>query len=317
MSESSSLPPPPSQRPARLRTALASNRRGMTGTRLEKKRETDRESQRAVRERTRKYISHLEGLVETFQKSQQDERLQRMAQQCQELRDENERLKSIFTGVMRMIRGIEVPKSDGNSPNMLPPATSSIAQQQQRHDAPTKGHCLANYPSQDADSWQNSLSCTAEQRLAQDHFACHGEPPVLSRPSPAMTRRTPLFQTHSQSPEVRPMFQATDISEELLAYGKDDAQLFAVIGNALRKAQESQSLAVTSIDPERDADIVIQAIVHGWQAVERSHSLDSAWHLLRYIDQNIFSCCGSVERLAILRLLRLKVQVNAFCFLFS
>ena len=317
MSESSSLTTPPSQPSSRLRTALASKRRAMTGTRLEKKRETDRESQRAVRERTRNYISHLESLVETFQKSQQDERLQSMAQQCQELRDENERLKSIFTGVMRMIRGIEVPNPDGNGPSMFPPATSPVPQQQQRHDAPVQGHCPASYPLQDADSNQTSLPCTAEQRLTRDHFACHEESPTLARPSPAMTYRIPLFQTHPQSPEVQPLSQATDVSEELLAYEKDDAQLFAVIGNALRKAQEFQSHAVTSIDPERDADIVIRAIVHGWQTVERSHSLDSAWHLLRYIDQNIFSCCGSIERLAILRLLRLKLQVNAFCFLFS
>lgn len=286
----------------------------MTGTRLEKKRETDRESQRAVRERTRKYISHLESMVETLQKSQQDERLQRMAQQCQELRDENEQLKSIFTGIRRMIRGIEVPKTDGNGPNMLRSATSSVAHQ--HHGAPTKGHCLASYSSQNTGLWQSSLPYIAEQRLVQDHVACHREPSILSPTSPPLTRGTPLLQTYLKSPEVRPMSEATDTSEELLAYEADDAQLFAVIGNALRKAQEAQSLALTSVDPERDADIAIRAIVHGWQAVERCHSLDSAWYLLRYIDQNIFSCCGSVERLAILRLLRLKLQVNDFCFLF-
>jgi hypothetical protein len=313
MSESSSTPGRPSQL---LATAPASKRRAMTGTRLEKKRQTDRESQRTVRERTKKYISHLESLVETLQKSQQDERLQRMAEQCQELRHENEQLKSIFTGIRKMIRGIEVPKMDGNGPKLLPPDTSSVAHQH-RHGAPTSGHCLANYPSQAADLCQNSLPCISEQRLAQDHVASQREPPILSQPSPAMIRGPPLSQTFQRSPEVLPISQATDTSEGLLGYEKDDAQLFAVIGNALRKAQETQSLALTYMDPEQDADIAIRAVIDGWQTVELCHTLDSAWHLLRYIDQNIFSYCGSVERLAILRLLRLKLQVNGFWFLFS
>jgi hypothetical protein len=237
-----------------------------------------------------------------------------MAQQCKELRDENEQLKSIFTGIGRMIRDIEVPKTDRNGPNALLRVSSSVVNQQ-RYGAPTKGHFLANYPSQDVDFGQHSLSCVAEQRLVQGYAACDTEPPILSQPSLVRTSGTPLSQTHSQNSEVRPTSRATDISEELLAYEKDDAQLFAVIGNALRKAQQAQSLALTSTDPDRDEDIVIRAIAHGWHEVERCHSLDSAWYLLCYIDQNIFFCCGSVERLAILRLLRLKLQVSYFLLL--
>jgi hypothetical protein len=49
-----------------------------------------------------------------------------MAQQCKELRDENEQLKSIFTGIGRMIRDIEVPKTDRNGPNALLRVSSSV-----------------------------------------------------------------------------------------------------------------------------------------------------------------------------------------------
>jgi hypothetical protein len=281
----------------------------MTGARLEKKRETDRESQRAVRERTRKYISHLESLVETLQTSQQDERLQRMAQQCKELHDENEQLKSILFGINRMIRGIEVPKLVGNDPNMSPPAPTSVAIQQ-RHGGSTTGDFLVNYPSQEADFRQGCLPCIAERRFIQEHVARDKGSPILSQPSVVQSSRTPPFQTHPQNPEAQLTSQAADAFEELLVYEKDDAQLFAVIGNALRKAQKTQSLALTSINLDRDADIAIRAVAQGWHVVDRCHLLDSAWGLLRYIDKNIFSCCGSVERLAILRLLRLKLQVS-------
>ena len=74
---------------------------------LEKKRATDRQSQRVVRERTKKYIAHLENMVEVLQKNQQDERLQLLTDQCNRLLEENEQLRSAILSIKRAVQGVE------------------------------------------------------------------------------------------------------------------------------------------------------------------------------------------------------------------
>jgi hypothetical protein len=55
---------------------------------------------------------------------------------------------------------------------------------------------------------------------------------------------------------------------------------------------------------EDDNDICIRAVLHGWRAAERKVPMDSAWQLLRAIDQKIFCHAGIVERVAVLRVMR-------------
>nr|QCL09087.1 DmxL4 [Cryptosporiopsis sp. 8999] len=257
MSESLSTASPPGA----VRPGLTGSpkRRAMTGRRREKKRETDRESQRHVRERTKKYISHLETLVEALQKSQQDKRLQSMTLQCKELRHENEQLRSIITGINRMVRGIEIPNSVNKDPRLWSPVPSSAVNLERPRASEVEEDFPPVCPPQNAPvDLQQPIPYTTEHQLAQNP-------------------------------------QVMDMSEGLLADG-NDAHLFAITSNALSKAER---LTSTSIDPERDADIIIRAVSCGWHEAEQRHTFDSTWHLLRQIDQNIFFCCGSVERLAI------------------
>lgn len=283
----------------------------MSHTRLERKRETDRESQRAVRERTRKYISRLENLVETLRKDQPDERLQDMTRQYEHLRAENEQLRNIITGISRMIRDIEVSKIASNVPVAMPYDSMSVVNRDQDDAVEVNGGFqVACLPFQNENFLEQHPPSFAEQQLARTPA------PVdkgFSFTQNCVVPENDMFchgpERESERPETLPTSEAINTSEEISLDGNSDIQIFAVVNKALSKAQ---TFAITSIEPERDADIAIRAVAYGWHAAEQSHALDPAWQLLRQIDQSIFFCCGPVERLAILRVLRLKLQVNTF-----
>ena len=61
-----------------------------------------------------------------------------------------------------------------------------------------------------------------------------------------------------------------------------------------------------------DQDIAVRAIIEGWPAVEERYELDLAWQVLREVDQVVFPEAGVVERIAALRMMRLRLlyQIN-------
>jgi hypothetical protein len=63
----------------------------------------------------------------------------------------------------------------------------------------------------------------------------------------------------------------------------------------------------------RDADIAIRAVLHGWTTVTKKYALDALWAILRHADEAIFGNCGSIERLAVLRVMisMLRVSISA------
>jgi hypothetical protein len=240
---------------------------------LEKKRQTDRESQRVVRERTKKYISHLENLVDTLQKSQQDERLQQMTIQCKQLHDENERLKIAMASITKTIRGVEtldivkIDHAQSQSPVVRDKTSTSTAY---------TGSSYWNIPS-------------PTQPI--ERFSFNFDPANLP------TSLTP------------PTMEAADMARTIAAYGSEDTHVFVVINNLISKAE---SCKLETMEPAKDADIAIRAIAHGWTQAEQYCELDTGWQILRQIDQEIFFVCGPVEKLAILRVTRLKLlQVSA------
>jgi hypothetical protein len=266
MQETSTVTPRLSSRRSGARSHVPAN------ALLEKKRQTDRQSQRVVRDRTKKYISHLENLVDTLQKNQQDERLQRMTLQCKRLHDENEQLRNAITSITRTIQGVDkldLVKCDySESPNAQVLDSKSG---------------LPVYASPSYSTAQSPMEPT--QKLA-----C-------------------AFQANPYNPAPLP---ATETANEAsdgklkpnLFYGHENTHVFVVISNLLRQAETCR---IMSMDPEKDADIAIRAVAHGWAQTEQCCELDPAWQILRQIDQDICCCCGPVEKLAILRVVRLKL----------
>ena len=243
---------------------------------LEKKRATDRQSQRVVRERTKKYIAHLENMVEVLQKNQQDERLQLVTVQCNRLLDENEQLRSAILSIKRAVQGVE----------QLDSANSNFSKTQ---------NALAG-------SEKNNLPAYTSPSLSDSQ----GQSPSQPIPTPASM---PLAFSSSSvpSPPSKPSDRVFSIPSSEIE--DEESHVFVVISNLLRQAE---TCTIHSMDLNKDADIVIRAIAHGWAHVEEHYQLDPAWQILRRIDQEVMFCCGSMERLGILRAVRLKLLQVCF-----
>jgi hypothetical protein len=239
----------------------------------DKKRATDRQSQRAVRERTKKYIAHLENMVEVLQKNQRDERLQLVTIQCNNLLDENEQLRSAILSIKRAVQAVE----------QLDSANLNCSEAQNTLAGTEKNH-VPTYTSPSLSDGQSQSPTQPIQTPASMPYAF----PCNSVPSP------PLEPSDTMS------FPSSDI---------EDPHVFIVISNLLRQAE---TCIILSIDLTRDADIVIRAMIHGWAHVEQHCQLDPAWQILRRIDQEVMFCCKPVERLAILRTVRLKLLQVGF-----
>ncbi|KAH9207556.1 hypothetical protein DL95DRAFT_527832 [Leptodontidium sp. 2 PMI_412] len=287
--------PPPSQQASRSKHK---------GQNIERKRQTDRESQRVVRERTKKYISHLENLVDTLQKCQRDERLQSMALHCKELHDENERLRSSLTCITRIIRGVEMP--EGSESISTRPADQPLVAQKLRAGsfAYMNGspHGSASFPKEQA-QYHSPMSTDNQGPIPVVPFAHSAS---LKIPSPNGSAEH-FFPSDHQSalPSKASGSPATRISDraQSISANGDESTVFAMINNRLGEADGVK----LEIKTDEDADIAIRAVAHGWPLVEQRYELDPAWGIIRQIDQEIFFCCGPIERLGILRVIRLKL----------
>lgn len=232
----------------------------------DKKRATDRQSQRVVRERTKKYIAHLENMVEVLQNNQQDERLQLVTAQCNKLLDENEQLRSAILSIKRAVQAVEQVDSTNNNSSETQSSAARSEKNNLTYTSPSLSDGQGQSPTQ-------QITTPASLPFA---FPCNS---VLSPPIEP-SDRVPL-------------------SSEI-----DDQHVFVVISNLLRQAERC---IILTIDLTQDADIVIRAIVYGWEHVEQHCQLDAAWQILRRIDEEVMFCCKAVERLAILRTVRLKL----------
>lgn len=299
----------PSQ-PSRAKGRRAgSSRQHLSAATLEKKRLADRESQRAGRERTRNRIRHLETLVESLEKTEDNDRVKAFARYCHELRQQNERLMSVISNVGRTCRSIELPDTAGTDrdPSVSSPPgaafdgiTEPATLKLQPLDGATAPEMRASVlaPQEEPDSlWpQTSLDVADESRLMASN------PPLFYPDSSApdlfsSTRRQASLSQNSHA--VAPgTFPDPEAASEITA---------EVISNSIARAELS---AILSTQPAEDADIAIRAVLDGWHSVKQIYSLDDGWDILCKIDQQVFLRCGIIERLAILRVMRLKLRVS-------
>ena len=244
---------------------------------LEKKRATDRQSQRVVRERTKKYIAHLENMVEVLQKNQQDERLQLVTDRCNRLLEENEQLRRAILSIKRAVQGVEAEQVDSVN-NKFTDTQNALARSETN-----------NLPAYTSPSFSDG----------------QGQSPAQPISTPASM---PIALPFSSVPSL-PIVSSDRVFSPPSSEIEDPPHVFVVISNLLRQAE---TCIILTIDLDKDTDIVIRAIAHGWAHVEQHCQLDPAWQILRRIDQEVMFCCGSVERLAILRAVRLKLLQVCF-----
>lgn len=268
---------------------------------LERKRQTDRESQRVVRERTKRYITYLENLVDTLQTSQQDERLQSMTLRCKVLYEENERLRNSIHSITRIIKGVEITDQVENNGIAAQPDQPTIQEQ--------PDSALAMSESPPTAQLRHEQKPTQEALLAEESGSLKAgiisSEPNLRSPLPASESIAFDTAADQHMSGVSPANEASDKSQTNSDYGIESSHVYVIVNNLLTKA-ESFTMPV-AVKPDQDTDIAIRAVALGWPLTAQRYELDPTWEVIRQIDQDIFFCCGPVERLGILRLMRWKL----------
>lgn len=277
-----------------------SSRQNLSAAHLEKRRMADRESQRAGRERTKNHIRHLEKLVESLQKSEDNDRLGALMEQCQELRGQNEQLMSVISNIGRMCKSIEHPEETRRHPGPSPSISFKTALQPDLHQRPLHSGIAAvdmrsGVPTHEDQpgSWWNQSGLSEVEGMHQVPLLASIDPSLPNLDSPTQSQASPIQTLHT-APRS---FVAPEIASETTA---------EVVNNILSKAE---LFTVLTTHPNDDADIAIRAVLNGWNSVRQTDALDDGWESISKVDQHAFISCGLIERLAILHVMRLKLRV--------
>lgn len=280
-----------------------SSRHNLSAAHLEKRRMADRESQRAGRERTKNHIRHLEKLVESLQKSEDNDRLGALMEQCQELRGQNEQLMSVISNIGRMCKSIEYPQETRRRPGPSAGISFKTAMEPDIHQQPLySGIAAADMRSgvrvhgDQPESWwsQSGLSEVEGMHQVPSNLLLSSiDPSLPNLDSPTQAQASPIQTLHTEPRS----FVAPEIATETTA---------EVVNNILSKAELFTFL---STHPDNDADIAVRAILNGWNSVGQTDALDDGWESISKVDQHAFISCGLIERLAILHVMRLKLRV--------
>jgi hypothetical protein len=322
--------------PSRGRQQSTPKRTKLKGPQLERKRKLDREAQAALRNRTKNRIAHLESLVKALGKSDhQDEQL---LAQLNGNREQIERLVDTLASIRKLVNSAldssaNATRHDSSaSLTCAPPPGLTSAVFEESSDTRTQGGLLdddamellidamddshhntvattLNYgclsPVQDTLNYQN-LSMSLEALPTADFglpsateidALCHFDS-MHSDFSPVPAEQT-LSLTEALQQESLMVRRSSPVSQE----SRPDGTLWYLVDRLMNQAILHRS-HVLNQDAESE-DIPIRAILNGWPVVEELYSLDSGWKMLRECDQTLFAHCGALERLAILRMMRL------------
>lgn len=113
---------------------------------------------------------------------------------------------------------------------------------------------------------------------------------------------TPAIQTQNSNIGIKdPRASATN-STRPRAEGRDLTNFL----NNLVKHIRSISPAAVCFDDRYNQDVIITAVLKGWQALSRYQRHCPLWAVLQMVDQCLFKDINLVERISVLRMLHLR-----------
>lgn len=308
---------PPSDSPP---PANAQLRAKATTSRQQKKRELDRRAQRLSRERTKARIAHLEQLVEEFRDKDTSGQVRVLTEQLQTVTKQRDALTGLLRTLQSSIKQHITPQSDCSaelSPGHAPRETATSRGGNPGATAEIYSPCEVDSVSLSATADEQGTACANETAIeALDGFhdppafpelmpePVHDVPPLMGDFFPDLSEQLIVPTPSFDDPIVPAATPACDCyhSHQLTAPSwKLNLWRFA---NEVLTPQPQGGGNNTPPDYELEYDVPIRAIVEGWPAVEaRLGTLPESWRKLRAVDQVLFHACGSVERLAILRMM--------------
>ncbi|CAK3795175.1 Hypothetical predicted protein [Lecanosticta acicola] len=248
----------------------------MTSCRIERKRAHDREAQRASRAKTKAYIQHLEKTVADLTQSSSGDDRSRSNYLAQHATKQSQEIESL-QGLVNKIRSL-VQDTGAKSDHASPPYHEQARLKHEGStvdskvdDSATVDLLGTRYDSPRSDDQWTELPRTLEQ-----------DAPKHSRPMSA-TRNLIVMGVN------------------MLCEDSEDCSFFPRLNEAISKLEQTpDNLSLL----EEDQDIMIRAIVSGWDAAESVHHFDIAWRFIRAFDEGLWYRAAPLERLAVLWRLR-------------
>jgi hypothetical protein len=261
----------------------------LTASQRERKRAIDREAQRSIRIKTKNYIAHLESLVKAMEQNDShgpegdSNRTKELMNQLRQSQEEVRRLREAMLGVQRVLGG-----ALGDLSKLGATAEGHEARQMSSSASPPSGN-------EQASVLGGSFSGPSRPTIDTGGGA-FWLPPDSNQPASS----TGVASAVTSPPSIHPNRPAKDPSQRF------EGEMFYYAEYHLSRVYSAPGPGAFSNRPF-DEDIIVRAVVEGWPAVEERYPLDLGWQVLQEIDQVIFGDCGVVERMAALRLLRMKL----------
>ncbi|KAF1819152.1 uncharacterized protein K489DRAFT_326003, partial [Dissoconium aciculare CBS 342.82] len=235
----------------------------VTTGRIERKRAHDREAQRASRAKTKAYIAHLEKTVADLTETSGDARANYLAQHATQQSQEIESLQGLVGKIKSLIQD-----------------ASTSPQTNRRGDSPHDTSSPETIIRDDGDRHQHSNS-GGNNNNASSSTSSYNAPTVAYPATPS------------------PHGNLTLLGESLLCSEDDDTTYFDRLNRVLEQVEAHPSATTGHIsNPTTDQDILIRAILYGWDAAERLHHFDIVWRFLRAFDEGLWYRAGPLERIA-------------------
>lgn len=252
----------------------------MSACRIERKRAHDREAQRVSRARTKAYIAHLEQTVTDLSSSNADDREKQLAQRTSEQEKKIESLQCTLTKIRNLLKQVtdtEMVVGDQDSPKSSAAASSS-------HDY------RASQSGDDTITQQELFAASPPETHRQDPVSVIK--PSLDEPSAALASAQAVTRPgYAQCLGVN--LQCTDADTNYFP------RLSGVLGS-LERLDNTIHLTTARVDD----DILVRAVVFGWESAAKRHRLDVVWQFIRAFDEGLFDLMPPVERLAHMRQMR-------------
>lgn len=240
----------------------------MSSCRIERKRAHDREAQRASRAKTKAYISHLEKVVADLSDSAGDNRANYLAQHASKQAQEIDNLQGLVNKIRTLVQ--EQRKSG-------------------RSSSPSADALRLKLESSTAESVFEEGTETFSAGLNWEDSPSEDQDPV-EIPKPA-EREEPKPKTRTMSATRNLIVMGIN----LLCQDSDECTYFSRLNQAIIQVEQTPDHLSTL---EEDQDILMRAILHGWDASERVHHFDIVWRFLRAFDEGLWYRAAPLERVA-------------------
>ncbi|KIW71708.1 hypothetical protein PV04_03843 [Phialophora macrospora] len=308
----------------------------LSPARLARKRQSDRESQKASRLKQKNYIAHLEALVQSLEPTAGSNPINLLKQKGAE----NVEIRKALTNICKIAQTAlamtdgrpsgtsfspdpvassgDGKSTDWDSPKVEKPQTPGAAQLNPltsgQHSIPV-GSVHGADDSEAFGAGSNShvtnipLIFSDDDGANLEDFMQHN---ILD-----FSMQGPVFQETLDPSSLDPTRDDPTKNQPHLGFSNSGSfsETLAVRARHCSNSRDwlytvnllSGQVAFPSETPDdaNDGDIPVSAVLHGWDKVSARQPLDAGWKVLRQFDQNIFVGCGIAERLAVLRIMRL------------